>query len=215
MVETEFSRSVIDTGPDFRQQMLKEKVTTLDSVVFTHEHKDHISGLDDVRAFNYLQKKAMAVYATERVQHALKREFFYIFSGDDYPGIPKIDLHTITDQAFQINDIPFQPLPVLHMNLPVMGFRIGGFSYITDANQIPEATMKLIEGSDVLVLNALRKEKHISHFSLDEAVKIIEKVKAKKAYLTHISHQLGLHKDVDDQLPNHIRLAYDGLQIEL
>ena len=215
MVETEFSRSVIDTGPDFRQQMLKEKVTTLNSVVFTHEHKDHISGLDDVRAFNYLQKKAMAVYATERVQQALKREFFYIFSGDDYPGIPKIDLHTITDQAFQINDIPFQPLPVLHMNLPVMGFRIGGFSYITDANQIPEATMKLIEGSDILVLNALRKEKHISHFSLDEAVKIIEKVKAKKAYLTHISHQLGLHKDVENQLPNHIRLAYDGLQIEL
>ena len=215
MVESGVSRVVIDTGPDFRQQMLREKVEALDSVVFTHEHKDHIAGLDDVRAFNYIQKKAMDVYATERVQGALKREFFYIFNGDNYPGIPRINLHTITDELFISAGIPFIPIPVMHMNLPVLGFKIGNFSYITDANSISDSSKKIIFKSDVLVLNALRKEKHVSHFTLDEAISLIEELQPKKAFLTHISHQLGKHSEVESSLPSHIRLAFDGLRITL
>lgn len=215
LVESNNTRLVIDTGPDFRQQMLRAKVDTLDSVLFTHEHKDHISGLDDVRAYNYLQQKAMDVYATDRVQVALHREFFYIFSGDNYPGIPKINLHTINESPFEIGDIPIIPIPVLHLRLPVLGFRIGGFSYVTDANFISEESKALLLNSDVLVLNALRKEPHVSHFTLDEAVDIIEELKPKKAYLTHISHQLGKQIEVEASLPAHIRLAYDGLAIEM
>ena len=215
MVESGVSRVVIDTGPDFRQQMLREKVESLASVVFTHEHKDHIAGLDDVRAFNYIQKKAMDVYATERVQGALKREFFYIFNGDNYPGIPRINLHTITDELFISAEIPFIPIPVMHMNLPVLGFKIGNFSYITDANSISDSSKKIIFKSDVLVLNALRKEKHVSHFTLDEAISLIEELQPKKAFLTHISHQLGKHSEVESSLPSHIRLAFDGLRISL
>jgi phosphoribosyl 1,2-cyclic phosphate phosphodiesterase len=215
LVESKSTRLVIDTGPDFRQQMLRAKVDTLDSVLFTHEHKDHISGLDDVRAYNYLQQKAMDVYATDRVQVALHREFFYIFSGDNYPGIPKINLHTINESSFEIGDIPIIPIPVLHLRLPVLGFRIGGFSYVTDANFISDESKALLLNSEVLVLNALRKEQHVSHFTLDEAVAIIEELKPKKAYLTHISHQLGKQEEVEASLPSHIRLAYDGLAIEI
>lgn len=215
MIESAGSRVVIDTGPDFRQQMLREKVDALDSVVFTHEHKDHIAGLDDVRAFNYIQKKAMDVYGTERVQTALKREFFYIFTGDNYPGIPKINLHTITDEPFSIAGIPFIPIPVMHMNLPVLGFKIGDFSYITDANSISESSKEIIYKSEVLVLNALRKEKHVSHFTLDEAIDLIKELKPKEAFLTHISHQLGKHSEVELSLPSHIHLAFDGLRVTL
>jgi phosphoribosyl 1,2-cyclic phosphate phosphodiesterase len=215
MVESGDARIVIDSGPDFRQQMLREKIDALDAVVFTHEHKDHIAGLDDVRAFNYLQKRPMNVYATASVQDALKREFHYVFNGARYPGIPKIDLNTIDTVPFSVKDISFLPVPVMHLNLPVLGFRIGDFSYITDANHITESSKELIKGSRVLVLNALRKEKHISHFTLNEAVEMIDELQPGLAYLTHISHQLGLHQEVENQLPEHIRLAYDGLRIEL
>ncbi len=213
MVENEKHRIVIDTGPDFRQQMLRENVRSLDGIVFTHEHKDHIAGLDDVRAFNYLQRKPMDVYANEQVQVALQREFFYIFNGDNYPGIPRINIHTIGTDPFNVGSINFIPIPVMHLNLPVLGFRMGNFSYITDANYISDSSRALIEGSEVLVLNALRKEKHVSHFNLQEALKLAQELKAKKTYLTHISHQLGKHEEVEKELPENVRLAYDGLSI--
>lgn len=214
MVENDSARIVIDSGPDFRQQMLRENVHSLDGVVFTHEHKDHIAGLDDVRAFNYLHKKPMDVYASLRVQDALNREFHYIFSGDTYPGIPRLSIHTIGEKLFKVSSFNIQPVPVLHLNLPVLGFRIGDFSYITDANFISEDSKAIIKDSKVLVLNALRREKHVSHFNLDEALKLIEELKPEKAYFTHISHQLGLHDEVNDELPSHVRCAYDGLRIE-
>ncbi len=214
MVENDSARIVIDSGPDFRQQMLRENVHSLDGVVFTHEHKDHIAGLDDVRAFNYLHKKPMDVYASVRVQEALRREFHYIFSGDTYPGIPRLTIHTIGEKPFNASSFSIQPVPVVHLNLPVLGFRIGDFSYITDANFISEDSKSIIKYSKVLVLNALRREKHVSHFNLDDALKLIEELKPEKAYFTHISHQLGLHDEVNNELPSHVRCAYDGLRIE-
>ena len=176
MVETDSARVVIDSGPDFRQQMLRENVKNLDAIVFTHEHKDHIAGLDDVRAFNYLQKKPMDVFASASVQIALQREFFYVFSGDTYPGIPKITLHTISEEPFLISGINFLPIPVMHLNLSVFGFRMGDFSYITDASFISDRSKELLKGSKILVLNALRKEKHVSHFNLDEALQIANEI---------------------------------------
>jgi phosphoribosyl 1,2-cyclic phosphate phosphodiesterase len=215
MVENHEARIVIDAGPDFRQQMLREKVSSLDAVVFTHEHKDHIAGLDDVRAFNYLQKKPMDVFASDKVQEALRREFFYVFAGLNYPGIPKLELKNIDNISFSVHGIQLQPVPVMHMKLPVLGFRIGDFTYITDANEIPEKSIELIRGSKVLVLNALRREKHVSHFNLGEAISMIEKIKPGVAYLTHISHQLGLHEEVEKELPENIHCAYDGLVVEI
>lgn len=215
MVEHKNTNLVIDTGPDFRQQMLREKVTKLDAVVFTHEHKDHTAGLDEVRAFNFINQMVMQVYATERVQQALKREFAYIFSDLDYPGIPKINLHTITDEKFTVGDMQIQPVNVLHYKLPVKAFRIGNFTYITDANFISQEEKEKIKGSEVIVINALRRTEHISHFTLNEAIDLANELKAKKTYFTHISHQLGNHKDVSLELPEHIELAYDGLQIEI
>ncbi|MCC7232541.1 MAG: MBL fold metallo-hydrolase [Bacteroidia bacterium] len=206
---------VVDSGPDFRQQMLRENVKTLDAIVFTHEHKDHIAGLDDVRAFNYLTGRPMNVYASERVTEALKREFFYVFSGDTYPGIPKLQLHTIHGIPFDVGPLRMIPIEVLHLNLPVFGFRTDDFSYITDANFISPAEMDKIRGSKVLVLNALRKEKHVSHFTLSEAIKIAREIKAGTTYLTHISHQMGLHEALEKELPPGIHLAYDGLKLEI
>ncbi len=215
MIEDNGNVFVIDTGPDFRQQMLREKVDKLDAVIFTHEHKDHIAGLDDVRAFNYIQQKEMDVFATERVQEALKREFAYIFSGDDYPGIPKLKLHTISSVPFEIDGTTFIPIEVMHFRLPILGFRIHDFTYITDANLIPDHQKGKIKGSKVLVINALRREKHISHFTLAEALKVIEELSPEKAYLVHISHQLGLHDELEKELPAHVHCAYDGLKLEL
>ena len=215
MIESDTHRIVIDSGPDFRQQMLREKVDNLDGIVFTHEHKDHIAGLDDVRAFNYLHKKPIDVFATIQVQQALRREFFYIFNNDNYPGIPKITLHTIDEQPFETGNINFVPIPVMHMQLPVLGFRVGDFSYITDANFISDASKRLLMNSEVLVLNSLRIEKHVSHFNLEQAIDLINELKPKISYLTHISHQLGKHEEVEKNLPENIRLAYDGLVVEL
>ena len=215
MVESDSSRVVIDAGPDFRQQMLSEKVNSLDAILFTHEHKDHIAGLDDVRAFNYLQKKPMDVFASAAVQLALQREFFYVFSGDTYPGIPKITLHTITEAPFIISQINFLPIPVMHLNLSVLGFRIGDFSYITDASFISDRSKELLKGSKILVLNALRREKHVSHFNLEEALEIAQEINAGHTYLTHISHQLGTHEELIKELPSNVSCAYDGLKIPL
>ncbi|MFM7216777.1 MAG: MBL fold metallo-hydrolase [Bacteroidota bacterium] len=215
LIKSHNTSVVIDSGPDFRQQLLREKVRNLDAVVFTHEHKDHIAGLDDVRAFNFFSGRPMDVYATERVQEALRREFAYVFTNDTYPGIPRINLHTIHTTAFQVGDLEFHPFEVLHLNLPVTAFRIGGLCYVTDANFIPESAERMLEGCDVLVLNALRREKHVSHFTLDEAIGLVKRFRPKRAYFTHISHQLGLHAEVEKELPKGVFCAYDGLKVTL
>lgn len=206
---------VIDTGPDFRQQMLRANVQKLDAVVFTHEHKDHIAGLDDIRAFNYKQKSAMDIYATEAVQDALKREFYYVFADFKYPGIPLMDLRTIDLTPFSIGDIHLKPILVMHYKMPVLGFRINDFTYITDAKTINEIEKEKIKGSKVLVVNALQKDKHISHFTLIEAMAFADEMQAETTYFTHISHKLGTHSEISHQLPSHIHLAYDGLEIEI
>jgi phosphoribosyl 1,2-cyclic phosphate phosphodiesterase len=207
---------VVDTGPDFRQQMLRENVKSLEAVVFTHEHKDHIAGMDDIRAFNYLQQRDMDLYATQDVQIALKRDFFYAFNNSKYPGVPKAVLHDITyGKKFSLIGLNFIPFEVMHLKLSVTGYRIGDFSYITDANFISEESKEIIRGSKVIVLNALRKEKHVSHFTLDEAVALMQELKPEQGYFVHMSHQIGLHDEVNKTLPQNIRLAYDGMTIEL
>ncbi|MEI6021508.1 MAG: MBL fold metallo-hydrolase [Bacteroidota bacterium] len=213
LVESSSTKIAIDSGPDFRQQLLRERVKMLDAVVFTHEHKDHIAGLDEVRAFNYVNRMRMPVYASSRVQQALKREFAYIFAEEKYPGIPEIDLFEIQDEALQIGTLKLEPINVLHYKLPVKGFKIKQFAYITDANFIPDEQKEKLYNLDVLVLNALRRETHISHFTFDEAIALVNELKPRKAYFTHISHQLGLHDEVNTELPNNIELAFDGLQI--
>ena len=213
LVESEKTRITIDTGPDFRQQLLREKIQKLDAVVFTHEHKDHIAGLDEVRAFNYINKVRMPVYATTRVQDALKREFAYIFADEKYPGIPEIDLYDLENDTFQIGDLVIEPINVLHYKLPVKAFKINNFAYVTDANFIPEEEKEKLKNLDVLVLNALRREQHISHFTFKEAIELVKELNPKKAYFTHISHQLGLHTKVNKELPSNIELAFDGLQL--
>ncbi|TXK22567.1 MBL fold metallo-hydrolase [Pontibacter qinzhouensis] len=206
---------IIDTGPDFRQQVLRERIKTLDALLFTHEHKDHTAGLDDIRAYNFLQKKDMPVFGEQRVLNQLKQEFPYIFSGANYPGIPRVALHPITEAPFEVEGILVIPIRVLHYKLPVMGYRIGDFTYITDVNYIAPEEMDKIRGSKVVVLDALRHEPHISHYSLQEAVEVLTELQPEKAYLTHISHLLGRHRHVEEQLPDFISLAYDGLQFEV
>ena len=213
LVESDNTTLVVDTTPDFRTQMLRENVKKLDAVIFTHPHKDHVAGLDDVKAFNYFQKKSMDVYANELTQEALKREFSYIFSDKKYPGIPSIYLHTISDKTFMVGDIPVTPILVYHLHMPVLGFRFGKFTYITDANRIDDKEKEKIAGSDTLVLNSLRKDEHISHFNLQEAVNLVEEMKIPHAYFTHISHQLGTHDEINEELPPNIKLAWDGLKL--
>jgi phosphoribosyl 1,2-cyclic phosphate phosphodiesterase len=203
----------IDTGPDFRQQMLRAEVKDLEAVLYTHEHKDHVAGIDDVRAFNFIHKKAMPLWATRRVQDAIRREVPYCFDGTDYPGIPRLELNTITDKPFHIGQTEFLPIEVMHHRMPVTAFRTGEFTYITDANFIAPAELEKIRGSRIIVINALRREKHISHFNLAEAIALVQDLKPEKAYFTHISHQLGLHEDLSRELPQGIELAYDGLEI--
>jgi len=216
LIEVEGKTIVIDSGPDFRYQMLRSGVKNLDAILYTHEHKDHVAGLDDVRAFNYKQKSEVDIYAHKRVQEALKKEFHYIFSGNNYPGIPRLKLNTIEDgQPFQAAGIDIIPISVMHFQLPVFGFRIGNFTYITDANAITAAEKSKIKGSDILVINALQKEKHISHFTLEEALELAAEIGANKTYLTHISHHLGTHAEVSEQLPEGVFLAYDELNFEL
>jgi phosphoribosyl 1,2-cyclic phosphate phosphodiesterase len=206
---------VIDSGPDFRYQMLRAGVKHLDAVVFTHEHKDHTAGLDDVRAFNFIQQEPMDVYATPRVQESLKREFSYIFAEYKYPGIPQLNMHTIGLQPFNIGSVKLTPIEVLHYKLPVLGFRIKDFTYITDAKTISPAEVEKIKGTKVLVINALQRQPHISHFTLQEAIAFAQKIGAETTYFTHISHRLGKHADVSQELPQGIELAYDGLKIQI
>lgn len=216
MVETETTCIVIDTGPDFRQQMLRENVSKVDAVVFTHAHKDHLAGLDDIRAFNYILQKPMELFATEDTQNTIRREFDYIFSNSSYPGVPQVNLNTIDkNTVFTIGDITLQPIEVMHYKMPVLGFRINQFTYITDANFISEQEFEKLTGTEILVLNALRREEHISHFTLEQAIQIAKKVGAKRTFFTHISHQLGLHDTVAAELPEGIFLSYDQLSLNL
>ncbi|HMG10709.1 MAG TPA: MBL fold metallo-hydrolase [Mucilaginibacter sp.] len=215
LIEAEDKTIVIDSGPDFRYQMLRAKVKHLDAIVFTHEHKDHIAGMDDIRAFNYKQNSPVDVYADARVQRALVREFPYIFDGTGYPGIPQVIVHPIDLHPFDIGSVKFTPVEVLHYKLPVLGFRINDFTYITDAKTVSASEKEKISGTKILVINALQKQTHISHFTLDEAIAFANDVGAEKTYLTHISHRLGRHLDISKELPDNIELAYDGLKLNI
>lgn len=214
LVEADGQCIVIDTGPDFRQQMLRERVQKLDAVLFTHAHMDHTAGLDDVRAFNFKWKKDMEVYADAPTIKVLKRQFEYVFAAKKYPGVPLINLTEINpDEDLEINGLSITPIKVMHHKMPVLGFRIGDIVYITDANYIAEAEMEKIKGCKLLILNALRHRSHISHFTLSEAVDLVKLIKPEKAYFTHISHQLGLHEEISKSLEHDIYLAYDGLKV--
>ncbi len=213
LVESSTTSFVVDTTPDFRYQMLREQVKKLDAVLYTHPHKDHIAGLDDVKAFTFLSGNPMEIFANELTQESLKREFYYIFTDKKYPGIPEVNLNTISLSPFLIGDIPVIPILVWHLHMPVLGFRFGDFTYITDANRMEEAEKEKIKGSKTLVLNALRHKKHLSHFTLDEATALVQELNVSQAYFTHISHQLGKQQEINKELPTGIELAYDGMQL--
>ena len=215
LIETSKKVFCIDTGPDFRQQMLGANVQHLDAVIYTHEHKDHTAGMDDVRAFNFKLKKPIDLYVDENVDRCLRKEFSYAFTENPYPGVPRLEMHKIINKPFVVEGVQFIPIQLMHYKLPVFGFRVGNFAYCTDVNFIaPEEKAKL-QDLEVLVLTALRKEKHISHFSLSEALELIEELKPKRAYLTHISHYLGKHSDVSKELPDNVKLGFDGLSFEV
>jgi len=216
-VEKDGLRIVVDCGPDFRQQMLRENICSIDAILVTHGHKDHLGGLDDVRAFNYINRRPAQVYATGKVQRIIKSEFAYAFEKNPYPGVPEIVLHHLTNKPFFINGQKIIPIRALHYNNDqyVFGFRIDDFTYITDAVAISEKEKEKIRGSKIIVLNALRKEKHYSHFSLGEALSLMEELKPQQGYLTHISHQMGTYESVSPELPDFVKLAYDGLTLIL
>ncbi|MEX2595159.1 MAG: MBL fold metallo-hydrolase [Anditalea sp.] len=206
---------VIDTGPDFRQQMLRERIGKLDGILYTHEHKDHTAGLDDIRPYNFMQRKDMPIYGKLPVLNQIKTEFSYIFTRKKYPGIPMVITHEIENKPFEVEGIPFIPIEVLHYKLPVFGYRVKDFTYITDANHIPTEELKKIYGTKILVLNALQKKEHLSHFTLEQALEIVRLIQPEKAFFTHISHKLGSHREVESNLPENVFLAYDGLKLSL
>jgi phosphoribosyl 1,2-cyclic phosphate phosphodiesterase len=212
MISYDNQNYVIDSGPDFRQQMLREGVKSLRAILFTHEHKDHVAGMDDVRAFNYRESRAMEIFCTERVETALKREFQYVFSNERYPGIPEVKLNNINLEPFQLPDGPIvTPIEVMHYKLPVLGFRIGDFTYITDAKTVSEKELEKVKGTKILIVNALHRSEHISHFNLEEALIFIDQVNPEKAYLTHISHLFGCHTEIEKILPPNVFIAFDGM----
>lgn len=215
LVQSATTTFVVDTTPDFRYQMLRIQNKKLDAVLYTHPHKDHIAGLDDVRAYNYIQQKSMDIYANTLTEEALRREYYYAFSDTKYPGVPQLNLNTIDEQLFYIGDIPVIPIVVWHLKMPVYGFRFGDFTYITDANRIDADELAKVRGSKLMVVNALRREPHLSHFTLSEAVTLVQDLGVPEAYFTHISHQLGKYTDVSQELPAGIHLAYDGLQLHV
>ena len=215
VLQSEHTSLVFDTGPDFRIQMLNNKIKKLDAVVYTHKHKDHTAGMDDIRAFNYKYRKKMQIYANRATYEHIKKEYYYIFDENDYPALPQLDFMEInSEDDFVVGDIPLTPIPVMHHKLEVLGFRTGGFAYITDANFISDTSKKRLQNLEILVLNALRIQPHRSHFNLEEALAMVEELKPTKAYFTHISHFLGRYETIAPQLPTHVQLAYDGLTLE-
>jgi len=215
LLQVDGKNILIDSGPDFRQQMLRASVIRLDAILYTHGHKDHTAGLDDVRAYNYVMQRPMDIYAEEQVQEILRQEFAYIFAEDKYPGVPELNMHTINETPFFIDHIAVTPIRAMHMNLPILGFRIGRMAYLTDANNISEVEKDKLYGLDCFVVNGLRQEPHVSHFSLKEALALIDDLKPKQAYITHISHQMGFHRQVQKSLAPNVFLAYDGLEVFL
>jgi len=215
LIEVKNQTIVIDTGPDFRQQMLREDVKKIDAIVFTHQHKDHVAGLDDVRAFNQKFQKDMDLYCSAEVEEALIREFPYVFSTYKYPGVPEVRIHNIKNETFTINEVNVTPIEALHYKLSVFGYRIKDFVYLTDISSISEKEKEKMKGADIIVLDALRKEPHISHLSMQQAVDLLEELQPKKGFLIHISHLMGLHNEVIKELPDFIQPAYDGLILEL
>ena len=214
-LEGQGTRVVVDTGPDFRAQMLREGVTSLEGVVYTHEHKDHLAGMDDVRPFNYLQKRAMTLHASARVEEALRRDFHYAFEENKHGGVPDVHIARVRDfERFELGGMDWEPLPIVHGSLDIHGYRVDDLAYITDANAIPKRSLERLQGLEVLVLNALRPEPHYSHFSLPEALEVAAALDAKHTYLTHMSHLMGRHEDVQKNLPEGVSLAYDGLVLE-
>ena len=213
LLEMEGRNILFDIGPDFRQQMLREDVGHLDAILITHAHRDHVGGLDDIRSFNYVQHSKMNVYLNAEARHAIERDYHYIFEPHQYPGLPEADLHTV-EAPFTAAGVEVTPVKAMHKDLPVLGFRIGTLAYITDANYMAPEEMAKLKGVKVLVINALRREKHFSHYSLPEALEVIETVAPERAYLTHMSHEMGLHAEVSATLPPHVELAYDGLRVE-
>jgi phosphoribosyl 1,2-cyclic phosphate phosphodiesterase len=215
LIKTGTDNIIIDSGPDFRQQMLRANIQKVDSILFTHGHKDHTGGMDDIRAFNYVLQRPMDIYAEERVQDALRMEYAYVFAENKYPGIPEIIMHTITEDTFTIHQTVITPIRLMHLQLPVLGFRTGRLAYITDANYIADEEKHKLLDLDCLVVNGLRKNSHLSHFSLQEALDLIDEIKPRRAYITHISHQMGFHREVQACLPLNVHLAYDGLEINV
>lgn len=212
-VETESANILIDAGPDLRMQLLKNKITRVDAILVTHEHKDHLAGLDDIRPVFFMMKKPMEVYGLQRVMNVVRKDFDYAFKANPYPGAPAFNIHHVRDDNFTINGVEVQPIHVRHLTLPILGYRIGNIGYITDASFIAETELNKLKGLDVLVINALRKEEHYSHFNLDQALKVIDMLQPKRAYLTHMSHRMGKYTELSERLPDNVFAGYDGLTI--
>lgn len=215
LLKVEGKQLLIDAGPDLRQQLLRAEVDHIDAVLLTHEHMDHIGGIDDLRALNYRMKRPMDLHASKQTLDALKRMYAYAFAEDRYPGVPDLRLHPIADRVFEAADVAIEAVEVMHYRMPVLGFRIGGLAYITDAKTIADEEVERLRGVHTLVLNALRIEEHISHFNLKEALAMVERIAPQRAYFTHISHLLGNHAEVSEKLPAGVELSYDGLVVEV
>lgn len=209
------SNLLFDIGPDFREQMLREDVCHIEGILVTHAHRDHVAGLDDVRAFNYVQGQRMDVYANDVAIDIMKSDYSYIFTGEHYPGLPEVDLHLVADEPFLVAGHRVVPIKAMHKAMPVLGYRIGDLTYITDANQIDDAELDKVRGSKVMVINALRHEPHFSHYCLEEALQVIAKVNPEQAYLTHLSHDYGRYADCESELPPNVKIAFDGLVVNI